>query len=194
MQQFRKPDLSAPRYRVRKKNLITDNYVSDFYEKYPNLKKYNKKDIRDIIKLFNGILWNDIIENRDGVELPESLGYVFVGSCPSVKKENVDYAKSIKYGIKVTHKNYDTDGHLGKIFFSNYSAKYKLKDRSIWSFSGSRVFKRTVTKKFKEDWKKYIVIDNTIRISKMYLNAKSKTYNDKIINDPNNKFNEFNLE
>jgi len=194
MQQFRKPDLSAPRYRVKKKNLITDQYITDLHEKHSNLKKYNKKDIRDIIKNFNGVLWNEIIEHRDGVELPESLGYVFVGSCPSVKKENIDYAKSIKYGIKVTHKNYDTDGHLGKIFFSNYSAKYKLKDRNIWAFSGSRLFKRAVTKKFKEDWKKYVVIDNTLRISKLYLYHKSKRYNDKIINDPGNKFNEFNLD
>jgi hypothetical protein len=194
MQEFRKPDLSAPRYRVKKKNIITDEYMQDFYSRHPELSKYLKKDIKDILRKFNGFLWEAIIENRDGVELPEGLGYVFIGACPYVKKDNIDYGKSIKYGMAVTHKNYDTDGYLGKIFYINYSAKYKLRDRSIWAFNGARYFKRAVTKSFKEDWRKYLVIDNTTKVSKMYKKMKQKDYFDTIREKQFNEYNEFDID
>lgn len=194
MREFRKPDLSAPRYRVKKKNIITDDYISDFYNRYPELSNYKKNEIKEIIKKFNKILWEAIIENRDGVELPEGLGYIFVGACPHVKKDNIDYGKSIKYGVAVTHKNYDTDGYLGKIFYSNYSAKYKLRDRSIWAFNGARYFKRSVTKCFKEDWRKYLVIDNTTKVSKMYKKMRQKDYFDTIRKEQFNEYNEFDID
>lgn len=194
MAEFRRPDLSAPRYRVKRKNLITDQYLDEFRNRYPELKNYDKSDIKSIIKSFNEKLWNAIIEHRDGVELPEGLGYVFIGACPYVKKDNIDYAKSIKYGIKVTHKNYDTDGYLGKIFYSNYSAKYRLKDSTLWAFSGGRYFKRAVTKIFKENWRKYLVIDNTTRVSKMYLKRRQKDYIDANYAEKEKTYNEFEMD
>jgi hypothetical protein len=194
MGNFRKPDLSAPRYRVKRKNLITDEYMDDFYKRYPELSKYKKAEIKEIVKGFNELLWQEIIETRDGVELPEGLGYVFIGACPYVKKDNIDYGKSIKYGMAVTHKNYDTDGYLGKIFYSNYSAKYKLRDRSIWAFNGGRYFKRAVTKSFKEDWRKYLVIDNTTKVSKMYKKMRQKDYFDTIREKQFNEYNEFDID
>jgi len=194
MREFRKPDLSAPRYRVKKKNIITDDYMEEFCSRHPELSKYQKKDIKDIVRKFNGFLWEAIIDSRDGVELPEGLGYVFIGACPYVKKDNIDYGKSIKYGMAVTHKNYDTDGYLGKIFYSNYSAKYKLRDRSIWAFNGARYFKRAVTKSFKEDWRKYLVIDNTTKVSKMYKKMRQKDYFDTIREKQFNEYNEFDID
>lgn len=194
MAEFRKPDLSAPRYRVKRKNLITDQYLDEFRNRHPELKSYDKSKIKSIIKYFNEKLWNAIIEHRDGVELPEGLGYIFIGACPYVKKDNVDYGKSIKYGVKVTHKNYDTDGYLGKIFYSNYSAKYRLKDSALWAFSGGRYFKRAVTKTFKEDWRKYLVIDNTTRVSKMYLKRRQKDYIDANYAEKEKTYNEFEMD
>jgi hypothetical protein len=96
--------------------------------------------------------------------------------------------------MAVTHKNYDTDGYLGKIFYSNYSAKYKLRDRSIWAFNGARYFKRAVTKSFKEDWRKYLVIDNTTKVSKMYKKMKQKDYFDTIREKQFNEYNEFDID
>lgn len=169
MQNFRKPDLSAIRYRIKRKNIISDEYYESFIKKHPNCKNISKKDLRRIVTAFNTKIWEQIIQYRDGIELPEGLGNIFVGSCPRVEKENIDYGKSIKYGTKVTHKNYDTDGHVSKIFYTNYSVKYKIKDRNLWGFSACRFFKRAVTKAFKEDFKKYIVVDNTTKVSHLYV-------------------------
>lgn len=194
MAEFRKPDLSAPRYRMKRKNLITDTYMDDFKNRHPELESYDKHKVKDVVKYFNEKLWKAIIEHRDGVELPEGLGFVFIGACPYVKKDNIDYGKSIKYGVKVTHKNYDTDGYLGKIFYSNYSAKYRLKDSALWAFSGSRYFKRAVTKTFKEDWRKYLVIDNTTRVSKMYLKRRQKDYIMANYAEKEKTYNEFEMD
>ena len=38
-----------------------------------------------VIKSFNGKVWEGVIDNRNGIELPESLGYLFIGSCPPSK-------------------------------------------------------------------------------------------------------------
>jgi hypothetical protein len=168
MLNFRKPDLSAVRYRVKRQNIINDEYKTAFEKKHPNCKNFSRKELKKIITLFNTRLWQKVIEHRDGIELPEGLGNVFVGSCPRVEKENIDYGKSIKYGTKVTHKNYDTDGHVSKIFYTNYNVKYKIQDRKLWGFNACRYFKRAVTQAFKEDFKKYIVVDNTTKVSHLY--------------------------
>jgi hypothetical protein len=168
MQDFRKPNVKATRFRFKKCKVVDDKFLKDLREKHPETKKYSKQDVNRIVALFNQKLWEGALEFRDGIELPESLGYIFIGACPRVFKENIDYGKSIKYGVKVTHKNWETDGHVGKIFFSNYYAKYKLKERSIWGFTATRDFKRTTTRVFKEDWKKYVIVEKTITISKLY--------------------------
>jgi hypothetical protein len=168
MQDFRKPNVTGPRFRFKKTKVTDDEFVKELHKKHPETKKYNRQQIAKIVGTFNQKLWEGALEHRDGIELPESLGFIFIGACPRVFKENIDYGKSIKYGVKVTHKNWETDGHVGKIFFSNYYAKYKLKERSIWGFTATRDFKRTTTRVFKEDWKKYVIVEKTITISKLY--------------------------
>jgi hypothetical protein len=176
MQQFRKPDLNAPRYRVKKTNIIDEDYLEQFRLKFPEYGHYGKRELKKIVHKFNGLLWDKVIEHRDGIELPQGLGFVFIGSCGNVTSDNIDYGKSIKYGVVVKHKNWDTDGYVGKIFFSAYYAKYKLRERSIWAFTASREFKRTVKDRYKEDFKKYIVVENTTDVVKMYKKNKSRDY------------------
>jgi hypothetical protein len=87
-----------------------------------------------------------VIEKRDGIQLPEQIGWLFIGACETSKKQNTDYAKSNKYGVRVTNNNWNTDGRLAKIFFTNYAPKHKMKNREFWSFVGCRNFKRSVAK------------------------------------------------
>ena len=109
------------------------------------------------------------------------------------RSENIDYGKSIKYGVKVTHKNWETDGAIGKIFYSNYSSRYKLKDRVLWGFTANRYFKRAVTKEFKENWKRYLAVDKTVVVSKLFqmykTNHKIQKYNESKLDT----YNEFDL-
>lgn len=169
MRQFRKPDLNAPRYRPKAYNVLSTNLLKLFKEKYPKYKDLDYPTFKKVIHKFSQNIWESVLDIRDGIELPESLGYIFIGTCLNPgSKPNIDYGKSIKYGFQVTNKNWESDGKLGKIFYTNYSVKYKVKDRQIWAFIPCRLFKRTVAKTYPENWTKYVMIDNKLKISKLY--------------------------
>ena len=124
--------------------------------------------LKKIIKLYNTNLWNAVIENRDGVELPDSLGYMFIGTCKASKSVNTNYALSKEYGKVLQNKNWETDGNLGKIFYTNYSTKYRFKNRELWRFVACRDFKRTVAKDYPGNWTKYVVMKNKYRVAHLY--------------------------
>ena len=57
-----------------------------------------------------------MIRNRNGIELPQGLGNLFMATCSPAKSKNIDYAKSLEYGVEAKHKNWDSDNNLMKIF------------------------------------------------------------------------------
>ena len=143
-----------------------------------------------IIKSFNEALWEAVLENRDGVRLPEALGSLFIGTCKGTNGRNIDYAKSKKYGVVVSNNNWETDGKLAKIFYTSYSSKYKFAFRECWSFTACRNFKRGVAKAYPENWNMYVQVDSTKKLRSLYnvamtkekkireQNAQLKTYNE----------------
>jgi len=191
MQAFNKHDLSEPRYRKEQYEVVNKQFLADARAKFSKLKDMGDREIAGIIKAFNEAICNEIIETRDGIELPESLGYLIIVACQPKNTEMVDYAKSKKYGVKVLHKNWDTDGRLGKIVYSNASARYKVRDREIWGFSPTRVFSRKVSQEFRKNWMNYIEITSDEWVSKLidrqnrrkevqknYMQRVVKTYNE----------------
>ena len=116
----------------------------------------------------NKRVYETVIDKRNGVELPESLGWLFIGTCQASKKKNIDFAKSRKYGVKVANKNWDSDGKLAKIFFTNGTLKHKIKNREFWGFTGCREFKRAVAKTYPENWNNYIVVDPRQKLKLAY--------------------------
>lgn len=169
---FNKPNLNAPRYRKKVHRLINNDFYKRFFKKYPEYKNEDKKTIYKIIKTFNQLVYEEVINNRDGVELPESLGWLFIGTCKTKNKNNVDLGKSIKYGVKVHNKNWETDGKLAKIFYSNYAPKYKYKHREYWGFEACRNFKRLVSKSYPEKWPIYMEIPPNRKIKALYSDHK----------------------
>jgi hypothetical protein len=185
MENFRKPDLNKPRYKAPRKNLHDKDFFKLLYEKYPVFKKYKKKEVVDLIREFNREkLVDTIINTREGVDLSQGIGCLFIGSCKVTKSENIDFGKSIKYGTKITHKNWVTDGEVGKIFYTNVNAKYKIQDHNLWIFKPERVFKRKVAELFPELWKTYVHIDGREYISNIHVKDKkvkasvTETYNE----------------
>ena len=77
-----------------------------------------------------------------------------------------------KYGKLIQNKNWDTDGHVGKIFYTNYSPKYKFKTRELWQFTAARQFKRAVAKFYPSNWKKFVTMKTKIRVTDMYKKKK----------------------
>lgn len=174
MKEFKSPDLKAPRYRPEVHTIMNKEFFESFKKKYPRYKKMDDKELRKIIKAFNNTIYQTVIDTRDGVQLPEQIGWLFIGTCQSSKKQNIDFVKSKKYGVAVTNKNWETDGKLAKIFFTSYALKHKMKNREFWGFVACRDFKRAVAKAYPENWNMYLVVEPTVRIklqnTKNYLN------------------------
>jgi hypothetical protein len=168
MKEFKKPDVKGPRYRPEIQSILTKKFFEDFKSKYSKYKHLDHADLRTIIKKFNESLFQNVIDFRDGMQLPESIGWLFIGTCQTSKKRNIDFAKSHKYGMTVVNKNWETDGKLAKIFFTNYAPKHKMKNREFWSFVACRKFKRTVAKTYPENWNTYLVIEPNRKLKLTY--------------------------
>jgi hypothetical protein len=168
MKEFKKPDLNAPRFRPRKQNILNNKFYDRFRAKYPKHADLTNEQIKQTIVSFNGSIWQTIINDRDGVELPEQLGYVFIGTCPKKVRDNPNYGKSIQYGFKIQNTNWESDQYVAKIFYTNYENKYSFKFHELWGFTGVRDFKRTVAKTYPGLWKQYIAVDGLHKISKLF--------------------------
>lgn len=168
VKKFNKPDLNAPRYRPKKLNLTNQEFHSKFIADNPKLASVTMDQFKQVINTFNGMIWENVVASRDGVELPEQLGYLFIGTCPARKKESVDYKKSMEYGVRIQNQNWESDNYLAKIFYTNFETKYRFKNHELWMFDAVRDFKRTVGKTYPLEWKKYVVVDNKKKISKIF--------------------------
>jgi hypothetical protein len=193
MKEFKKPDVKAPRFRPEVKNVLDKEFFKLFKKKFSKYKNMDESQIRTIIKRFNQTVYQTVIETRDGVQLPEQIGWLFIGTCQQSKKENVDYSKSFKYGVRVTNKNWDSDGKLAKIFFSNHAPKHRIKNREFWSFVACREFKRAVAKTYPENWQMYIAADPSIKLQWAYSRSVYKEIKAKETVKALQNYNEFDL-
>ena len=191
---YKVPDLNAPRYRPKRLNLTNTDFYNQFVKDNPKYSKISIKDFKKVIELFNGKIWKNVIEERDGVQLPEQLGYLFVGTCPRKKGENTDYNKSAKYGIKIQNQNWESDQYTAKIFYTNFETKYRFKNHELWGFTGVRDFKRTVAKAYPQNWKKYVIVDNMMKVSKLFRLENFKQYKTKETKELLQNYDEFNLD
>jgi len=190
---YKKPDLNAPRYRPKKLNLTNVNFYNKFIEDNPKYSSLTIDQFKDIIKKFNGLIWENVVNDRNGVQLPEQLGYLFIGSCPR-KKSNVDFKKSEHYGTVLQNQNWESDNYIAKIFYTNYETKYRFKNHELWGFKGVRDFTRTVGQTYPKEWKKYIQVDDLIRVSKLFRMEKFKQSKKEETIDLLKNYDEFNLD
>jgi hypothetical protein len=193
MKEFNKPDVKASRYRPEVNTILNKEFFENFKKKHPKYKDLDNKMLRKIIKRFNQVLYQKVIDTRDGVQLPEQLGWLFIGTCERSKKENIDFAKSNKYGVRVTNNNWETDGKLAKIFFTNYAPKHKMKNREFWGFQACRDFKRAVAKSYPENWNMYVQVLPKSKIDKVYNSVLYKDYLNKVENKALKSYNEFDI-
>jgi hypothetical protein len=193
MREFKKPDLKAPRFRPEVHSVLNKDFFDDFRKKHAKYKDYTNAELREIIKAFNKMVYTNVIEKRDGVQLPETIGWLFIGTCQKSKKANVDYAKSNKYGVTVTNNNFDTDGKLAKIFFTSHAPKHKMKNREFWSFVACREFKRAVSKNYPENWNMYVVVDATTKLRQIYQKRMARNIAISKENQALKSYNEFEL-
>ena len=165
MTPVKKPDLKAPRFRHEFVNIMTNKLLEKIQSKTSKAENFTLSDVRKVIKSFNGAMWNEVINSRDGIDLPESLGTVYVATCKPPKRKNIDMKKSIELGVAVEHKNWDTDGHIAKVIYSVYGNKYRFKHSELWCFKAGREFGRAVASTYPDNWMLYKKIENNRLIS-----------------------------
>ncbi len=194
MKQFRKPDLNAPRYRAQRLNILNKEFYDAFREAHPKYSYLSDKDIKNIVMDVNGKIWQTVIDERDGVELPEQLGYIFIGSCPPPKKTNTNYYISKQLEKEIQHRNWESDQYLAKIVYTNSATKYRFQFSNLWGLAPVRQFSRTVAKTYPENYTKYIIVNDYKQINNLFriLNNKIKTIKtqEEILKD----YDEFDLE
>ena len=168
MKEFRKPDLNAPRYRAQRQDILNKDFYNLFRETNPKYSHLTDKDIRTIIKEVNGKIWGTVIDERNGIELPEQLGYIFIGSCPAPKKDNPNYHISKQLDKIIQHRNWESDQYLAKIFYTNAASKYRFQFSNLWGLSLVRQFSRKVSEVYPENFNKYIVVEDYKRINAVF--------------------------
>ena len=176
MKEFKKPDVKAPRFRPEVYNVLNKEFFDLFRKKHPRYSNLDNDSLKKIAKIFNKLIYQTIIDTRDGVQLPESLGWIFIGSCDQSKKNNIDFFKSVKYGVTVSNKNWETDGKLAKIFYTSLAPKHKIRNREFWSFRACRDFKRSVAKSYPENWNMYVRLDPLSKLETIYKKGLYKDY------------------
>ena len=193
MKEFKKPDVKAPRFRPETLNVLNKEFFDLFRKKYPRFKNLDNDALKKIAKTFNRLMFQTVIDTRDGVELPEALGWLFIGTCEQSKKNNIDFAKSVKYGVTVSNKNWDTDGKLAKIFYSNLAPKHRIKNREFWRFKACRDFKRSVAKTYPENWNMYVRVDPLSKLETIYRKVQQRDYVQKETMKALKTYNEFDI-
>jgi hypothetical protein len=134
-----------------------------------------------------------VIDERDGVELPEQLGYIFIGSCPA-KKMNKDYKTSKELQQLIQHRNWESDNYLAKIFYTNYGSKYRFMFSKLWGFKPVRQFSRSVGQTYPDQYLKYLVVDNKRRINEIFGKKAFKMDIEKQEKEMLKDYNEFDLD
>jgi len=191
---YNKPNRKAPRFRKTVITVLDWRFYRKFKKKYPQYKDIPNKELGQIIASFNGQIQEKVIELRDGVELPEGLGFCFIGTCPPPKKKNVDPKKSLESGQLIKYRNFDSDNKLAKIFYTNYASKYKFPLREVWQLTAVRSFKQRVSEAYKLNWTKYLQIDNFARISRAFTTRKKRDFMESIKYNVPDDYNEFALD
>lgn len=189
---FKAPNIRGPRFRKDHKTVLTKKLFEKFTASHPQYSNLSLTAFKNIIRSNSRKMAEVATTERDGVALPIG-GTVFVGSTKIRVKNNYDIQASIKANAPIKHRNYDTDGHVAKIYYSPYLSKVAGRDRSMWSFTGHRDFRRSLSKEYPLNWKRYIVVSDLYTVAKDYQRHKNRHYYEGSTAKATETYNEFDL-
>lgn len=178
--QYRPNDPYAPKYTKGKFDLMhygNREFYTAMKKQHPELKKYTNVQLRKFIDVYNTRIATEVINNRNGVQLPEGLGIIVTGACKLAKNtadNNIDIKLSAELGKPVTHQNLHTDQYVFKIKYSNDLDKYFFRNNYMWCFDADRKLTRKIAAEFKktDGWKKYIVFTTKQHIAHLFKKPK----------------------
>jgi hypothetical protein len=194
LRDFKRPNLKAPRFRFKVLQLLNKPFYNRVRSVDKVLTELTDKDIERIIVTASQVKQEKVLAGRDGVELPEQLGNIFIGSSPATKRRNVDYKRSLELGKLVHHKNWETDGLTCNIFYTNYETKYRFKYHELWTFEASKQFRKAVSEAYKLNHTKFIMVDNWLKVSILFRKEQVKEQVKKKVQERLKSYNEFDLD
>lgn len=157
---YKAPNLHAPRTRDIARDFLSYP-AKDYYgffarlkEQHPQLAKYSNQKIALWITAYNKAMAKAVVENRDGVQLPERIGYVVTGICkptPTTASNNIDFAASKRLGANVHYRNAHTNGYIAKIYYTNNVPRCRFTNHNLWTFKPVRALTRAVSAVMKEN-------------------------------------------
>lgn len=162
------PNVKAPRFRSKSEASLNIEMLNEISQNVISAKGLSNNEIKEIILRFNSMLWENVISIRDGVELPNQLGHVFIGTCPRKKTPNVDFKRTGEMNMVIQHRNWESDNYLAKIFYTSYGKRYSFRHKELWVFKPTRIFTREVGRTYPKYWKRYIEIDPMKKISTIF--------------------------
>lgn len=145
-----------------RKSFSNTETFKDFHLMYPEHSNVKINDLVKIINEFNLKIVDTIIKTRHGVSLPNGLGNIFLAACD---KPNtlIQYKNVNGESIKI-NESLESDELLLKIFYSNSGNGYKISNHQLWGFEASRILKRSASKEFKNDFRKYIRVNKNLKL------------------------------
>jgi len=158
------PDLHAKRFRPKTTGTLNKTFLTHLRKQVPGSASLSDAQLKHLLLKVNEELGNVLIHERDGVEIPCSIGHLFVGSCPP-KQQNTDFFRSQQLGYRVDYQNWETDGFQSKIFFTTQSNRYRYKHHDLWSFKACRKVTRQLAVIYPGNWKLYTEVSPTHKIS-----------------------------
>jgi len=168
MKIYHKADKKAPRFRTNYSLVVNQAWLKKLKKQFPEL-PLSGKDIHKIIDTFHMLCRKVITETRDGLQLPEQLGHIFIGA---FKPKNEDPMRQIAiYGKRKPVPIWSC-----KVFYTTYGSKYPFKNNRLWGFDPNRILTGEVSKAFEKNHKLYIIIDNYARINNIYRKANEKVW------------------
>lgn len=151
-------NLKAPRFRKPRKMTLDDDFFDYLYQKHPEFKyKYTRKQLKEIVLKFNELLGEELITNREGVELPVLGKKMIMMSYPAKENTTLDFEAYNKSNgkIKKSMLNLHTNGNKLKIVFKQFTKKVRTKELYFYGADPERSLSRKCAAAFKLNYNFY---------------------------------------
>lgn len=159
----RPSDRHEPRFNIKQWRYtpLNKELFDKFKKANPNI-EIEYAFFKDTIISINEEIINYVMNNYEGIFLPQGMGRIYLALFPPKEKKIND--KIIQEtGIAASYHNFDSGGFLGKIVWLFDDTRYKSENLKYYGFVGCRVFKNRVSKAFRETPEKYVREAHTIR-------------------------------
>jgi nucleoid DNA-binding protein len=157
------PNKKAPRIRNGSLRIMDITRLRKFIKLHPEYKGMTIREFGSVIKAFNQEILNDLIENRDGVVLPENLGHLQIKNVKYRNAKLIDYGKSIKHNKVLHFKNWDTDGTFAKVIYKSHYRNRFIKFYRFWTFKLARPASQQVSKSYKDMYSIYESLNISVK-------------------------------